>query len=580
MSISSFNNEERKKICEKLIEEIIPLDIPNRFREKKFDILSCLSVFNSKNIEIDIEEIYEEILTDGPGDTGIDGIAIIINGTCITSIEQLEEFKKNVNQNWNINLHIFQARFNNKWPTQILNTFNTLLPDFLTCQDNLIFKSDIKNKQNIWKLILENKPNNSKTSLNINICNVGEPQEIFNDQQWKNSKKQLETTLKSIAVFEKSVYINLIGLEFLKINYNKKIFEKKLSFISQIYDSFSDNENIDGHLLLVNLNEYYNFIINENKEIIDSIFSQNVRDYQKNTEINKNILKSLEEETKEIDFWWLNNGITILADSCSSNYFSLKIKNPQIINGLQTSYSIYKYFSKKINSHETEKRKILIKIVLTNNQNNATKIIEASNTQNSMNWASLRANENTLVSLESDFKPYNIFLERRKKFYSNQGKKSSDILAPDYIAKYYVSAYNKKPAEAKNRTIIYFREKENFDNIFNEKNKKKLINISLLSRDIIRKNVNLTFNNDHFSLDEIDYIKIHFKYHLISIYFEYINKDETQQIAEKNKLFISFEKLLELIYNFKIKESHDNKNLKSISTDKDFQNYMYENLKN
>ena len=75
-----------------------------------------------------------------------------------------------------------------------------------------------------------------------------------------------------------------------------------------------------------------------------TMLEANVRDYQGKNTVNKSIYKTLENQTEE-DFWWLNNGITILAsDVALINNKELQLTNPKIVNGLQTSTEIYKYY--------------------------------------------------------------------------------------------------------------------------------------------------------------------------------------------------------------------------------------------
>src|SRR3546814_13519732 len=52
------------------------------------------------------------------------------------------------------------------------------------------------------------------------------------------------------------------------------------------------------------------------------------------------------------DFWWLNNGVTILAQEASQVGKTIKITDPQIINGLQTSTEILTFFG-TIDSNDT-----------------------------------------------------------------------------------------------------------------------------------------------------------------------------------------------------------------------------------
>jgi|GEM_PF-5093524 len=133
-----------------------------------------------------------------------------------------------------------------------------------------------------------------------------------------------------------------------------------------------------------------------------------------------------------------------------------------------------------------ERRKILIKIIKLNNEEIAEKIIAASNTQNSMNYATLRANSPILKSLEYDFRAHDLFLERRKSFYKNRSQDKNKIISTDFLAKYYVAVKKRNPSVAKNRTIIFFRDSENFNDIFQEKNKFEILSITLLADKIVK----------------------------------------------------------------------------------------------
>ncbi len=70
----------------------------------------------------------------------------------------------------------------------------------------------------------------------------------------------------------------------------------------------------DGGLIaLIRLKDYLTFITNpETSDLLDHLFDSNVRDYQGDVEVNREIRESLENPGKE-EFWWLNNGITVVA---------------------------------------------------------------------------------------------------------------------------------------------------------------------------------------------------------------------------------------------------------------------------
>ena len=68
-----------------------------------------------------------------------------------------------------------------------------------------------------------------------------------------------------------------------------------------------------------------------------------MRAYQGEVEVNCEIAASLEQPIDGLDFWWLNNGVTIVADEAGFMNNQLVIANPLIVNGLQTSHEIHAY---------------------------------------------------------------------------------------------------------------------------------------------------------------------------------------------------------------------------------------------
>lgn len=573
--------EFNKNVCKKIFDDIIPERFSSLKDEEKFTIISMLSILNNKNILESIDIINDEIIIDGTGDFGNDAIAIYINSKFIGSeddIQSLLDIKP-----WDINIIINQSKFNSSWPTDMLNNFNAYLPMFF--EGNLKSNnSDLMHKQNIIKIILSKMPVNSSINIELNLCNIGDKDDIKDDKTFNQAKQSLLTNLANLAWLNKNnIIINEIDLEFIKNNIFLKPFTKNIQFLKNFVDTFSGKEN-DGYVLLTTLYHYYNFITQHN-EINESIFENNVRDFQNSTDINQNISKTVISE-KELDFWWLNNGITIIAEEIGDPIGdNIQLVNPQIINGLQTSYSLYNSIRKELNEdidylkkmELNDKRKVLIKIIKTRDIEKSEKIIKASNTQNSMNSATQMANNPILRSLEVDFKIKGLFFERRKRFYSNRKEYDKNkIITPDYTAKYYVATIKNSPAIAKNRTIIFFRDLEYFNKIFSKDNKLLLINITYLAWNINNLLIDLEINNTSFSKDQIKYIKIHFKYHLISLYFKkYGEKNE----VDINKLNWVTSKFFEILDSY-IKQDFERINdLRKISTSIEFQKFMYDNFK-
>ena len=73
----------------------------------------------------------------------------------------------------------------------------------------------------------------------------------------------------------------------------------------------------EAFVCLVAVTDYCDFIRAEDGQLKEGIFEGNVRDYQGNTEVNQQIRDTLMSPPNE-DFWWLNNGITVTANSASN----------------------------------------------------------------------------------------------------------------------------------------------------------------------------------------------------------------------------------------------------------------------
>lgn len=97
-----------------------------------------------------------------------------------------------------------------------------------------------------------------------------------------------------------------------------------------------------GYIGVVRLDEYQRFITDPSGRLDASLFEANVRDYEGETGVNRSIQSTLEHEDKDVDFWWLNNGVTIVADMVQPASKLLKLESPQVVNGLQTSHEIFK----------------------------------------------------------------------------------------------------------------------------------------------------------------------------------------------------------------------------------------------
>lgn len=121
----------------------------------------------------------------------------------------------------------------------------------------------------------------------------------------------------------------------------------------------------------------------------DLLFTENIRNTLSDSDINTQIETALLKNP--VDFWYLNNGITAIADEVARKPIGLgdqkdssywKVVNIKIVNGAQTTGSISKAYAK--NPSAVKKAYVQIKIISLENApfDIAKDITTATNTQN------------------------------------------------------------------------------------------------------------------------------------------------------------------------------------------------------
>lgn len=171
------------------------------------------------------------------------------------------------------------------------------------------------------------------------------------------------------------------------------------------------------------------------------------------------------EEVASDDFWWLNNGITIIATDGTIIGKTITLEEPQIVNGLQTSTEIYNYFNS--NHRSSDNRSILLRIIVTGDPASRDKIIKATNSQTAISIASLHATDSVQRNIEDFFHSRGgLYYDRRKNFYKNQGYPRDKILSISYLAQAVHAMALREPDSSRGRPASLLKDDKNYIKIF------------------------------------------------------------------------------------------------------------------
>jgi hypothetical protein len=234
---------------------------------------------------------------------------------------------------------------------------------------------------------------------------------------------------------------------------------------------------------LVKLGSLASLLRDEEGRIRRSMLEPNVRDYQgvKN-KVNEGIRHTL-ETAESPEFWWLNNGVTIVATKCSVVGNKLVVERPEVVNGLQTSYEIFQYF--RDNPNRVDARNVLIRVIVPPDEQVRSKIIRATNFQTPISEISLHATDPIHFDIEEKFRLYQLYYERRKGEYRELRKRVDQIISIQTLARAVMAILLQQPNNAYATPTRALKNEETYTGIFNETyNRDVYVTCMLLQRQV------------------------------------------------------------------------------------------------
>jgi hypothetical protein len=238
----------------------------------------------------------------------------------------------------------------------------------------------------------------------------------------------------------------------------------------------------------------------------DSLLEKNIRKFlgvNKNR-VNQNIKETLLDDNKRKNFYFFNNGITMLSSKFSHNAlmnenWQLNIENLQIINGGQTSKTIFHVIeeNQEIDFSNTTVLLRLYEVSTDDKASNTltTDITIATNSQTPVDLRDLRANDSKQQSLGVAVKQ--LGYEYLTKKGTGSSLSASKTIPSSVAAEAIFSTWKMKPHLAKYKKRELFG--KFYEDVFNDINGAQLILAVLIYRycDTSRKKYELIEKHKH-----------------------------------------------------------------------------------
>ncbi len=238
--------------------------------------------------------------------------------------------------------------------------------------------------------------------------------------------------------------------------------QPKTTYTMQFAESLIGDK---GYVTLVRLDRFFSLVSDENSDLRKELFEANVRDYQGRTQVNEEMQQTLVGRGP-VDFWWLNNGVTIVATKATQTGKSLTMEDPQIVNGQQTSTEIFQYF--RHSKPQNEDRSVMVRVIVVEDASARDRIIKATNSQTAIPPASLRATDKIQRHIEEYLRPQGIFYDRRKNSQKQQGRPAESIISISLLAQALMAILLGRPSDARARPSSLIKREDDYTKLFND----------------------------------------------------------------------------------------------------------------
>lgn len=452
------------RIVTSLVEDLLKAqELISDGQDKDFEKFSNFSIITSEyNKSFDIHDT----LTGGGDDTGIDGLAVIVNGQIIHQKEEIDSLLES-NAYLEAKFLFIQSKTSNKFESSDINLFAFGVKDFFSDSPKLRRNEEINNFIDIYNH-LYNKASHFRYNPDVKIFYVTNGQ-VNEDQNHQAIVSSSVDELRQTNLFRNIDFILMGANEISKIYRDTKN-TVSTTFIFQEKVTLPELPGIiESYFGIIPMSEFKKLLIDEN-ENLRNVFFDNVRDFQGLANpVNSHIAETLTSESPEL-FTVLNNGVTVVATSKKSSGNRFTINDYQIVNGCQTSNVLYNH----IKSHGLDHLNIPLKLVVTDDDDIKNKITIATNSQTAVKREQLQAMTEFQKNLEYYYRSIEgdgkLFYERRSGQYQsditivkarilniqNQIKSFSSIFYdnPDRVTTYFGSIV-KQNVETENPIIFH-----------------------------------------------------------------------------------------------------------------------------
>ena len=356
-----------------------------------------------------------DIATGSGGDTGIDAIAIVVNGTLVTDQELVKELAE-TNGYLDVTFVFVQAERSSSFEGSKIGTFGYGVMDFFKEIPTLPRNEEVKEAAAIMSAIYARS---SKFTRGNPVCRLYyvTTGKWVGDANLVARRQTVLDDLTSTRLFREVDFIPLDADSVQRLyNQSKNAIARDFTFANRTLIPEMPGVT-EAYLGFLPASEFLALLRDESGVLLKTIFYDNVRDWQDYNAVNSEIRQTLAAQAQRKRFALMNNGVTIIAKTLRATGNRFHIEDYQIVNGCQTSHVLYDQGTTLDDSVI-----IPLRLIATQDDEIIASIVKATNRQTQVKEEQLLALNDVQKKLEAYFasfdEPRRLYYERRSRQYN------------------------------------------------------------------------------------------------------------------------------------------------------------------
>lgn len=409
------------------------------------DDFERFSAFVVVSPQIDAAIDYENVMAGSGGDTGLDAIAIVVNGELITDIDEVDALAAS-GTTLDVNFIFVQTETATSFSTSKVGQIAYGVKDFFSESPTLTRNDVVAAAAEVsWKIFESARLfRNGNPTCSIFYVTAGRWTE---DHDLRTRLDSARNDIDELNLFSRVQFSPLDAREMQRRYQGLRTgVEREFTFQNRV--ALPEIHRVaESHLGYLKATDLLGVLADDDGNLMSTVFYENVRDFQGETNaVNAEIAGTLESDVRG-QFPLLNNGVTIIAKSVRQIGTKFVVQDFQVVNGCQTCNVLW---SKRDVLDESVQ--VPLRLISTDDEDVIVAIIRATNRQTEVKEEQFYATSDYLKQLEMYFESApldrRLYLERRSKQHANSPVERTRVVPFNSLIRSFASVVLNDPHRA------------------------------------------------------------------------------------------------------------------------------------